>query len=430
MAHVGQLVDARRRRRPAATWCGRAPGDEPAALDALPDDVAAALAEPGAVVLVGERAAEVPGLLAAVSELAGADRGPRRLGAAPRRGARRRWTPARCRSLLPGARPVDDADARDGRRGELWGVPHPARDARVATSPRCCGPPRTGELAGLVVGGVEPADLPDPALARAALAEADVVISPGAGRLRGQRVRRRGAPGGPRGQPQRDLPQLGGSRPPLRDDDRPRPGRLLGRVGGTAAVTLPDCRVLDSLAVEMDVDLFTQTPEVAGGGARRAGHRGGHAVRRRRPARSRCAARSRRRDVTRPRHRRQARPARDLAPAARRRRAARRGARPARHRPARPVAGGRGDGAAARAGRRRRPDWRRRSAPDGRAWRCTSSSSSPTSPRTSSGRPRTCRGRGGVITLAGLGLHHGGPRPAVPDRAATPSRPPIGSSAP
>ena len=26
---------------------------------------------------------------------------------------------------------------------------------------------------------------------------------------------------------------------------------------------LPDCRVLDTLAVEMDVDLFTQTPEVA-----------------------------------------------------------------------------------------------------------------------------------------------------------------------
>ncbi|MFC5065376.1 NADH-quinone oxidoreductase subunit G, partial [Actinomycetospora atypica] len=46
-----------------------APGDEPAALDGLPDDLATALGEPGAVVLVGERAAEVPGLLTAVSEL-------------------------------------------------------------------------------------------------------------------------------------------------------------------------------------------------------------------------------------------------------------------------------------------------------------------------------------------------------------------------
>src|SRR4029079_12467439 len=32
-----------------------------------------------------------------------------------------------------------------------------------------------------------------------------------------------------------------------------------------ASGVLPDCRVLDTLAVEMDVDLFTQTPAAAAG---------------------------------------------------------------------------------------------------------------------------------------------------------------------
>ena len=59
-----------------------APGREPEALATLPDDVAAALATPGAVVLVGERAAEVPGLYAAVVRPRRPHRGPRRLGPA------------------------------------------------------------------------------------------------------------------------------------------------------------------------------------------------------------------------------------------------------------------------------------------------------------------------------------------------------------
>src|SRR4029079_72300 len=38
---------------------------------------------------------------------------------------------------------------------------------------------------------------------------------------------------------------------------------------------LPDCRVLDTLAVEMDVDLFTQTPAAAAGEFARLGLRTG-----------------------------------------------------------------------------------------------------------------------------------------------------------
>ena len=42
-----------------------------------------------------------------------------------------------------------------------------------------------------------------------------------------------------------------------------------------ATGVLPDCRVLDTLAVEMDVDLFTQTPAAAAGDMARLGTRAG-----------------------------------------------------------------------------------------------------------------------------------------------------------
>ncbi|WP_345423262.1 NADH-quinone oxidoreductase subunit G, partial [Actinomycetospora chlora] len=64
-----------------------APGEEPAALGALPGDVDEALGRAGAVVLVGERAAEVPGLYAAVADLA--ERLGARVGGVPRRAGER-----------------------------------------------------------------------------------------------------------------------------------------------------------------------------------------------------------------------------------------------------------------------------------------------------------------------------------------------------
>lgn len=62
------------------------PGGEPAALNALPEhasDVVALLGEPGSVIMVGERAAEVPGLYSAVAALA------------RRTGAKVAWVPRR-----------------------------------------------------------------------------------------------------------------------------------------------------------------------------------------------------------------------------------------------------------------------------------------------------------------------------------------------
>ncbi|GAA4850697.1 NADH-quinone oxidoreductase subunit G [Actinomycetospora corticicola] len=238
---------------------GAAPGEEAAALSDLPDDLAAALAAPGAVVLVGERAAEVPGLLTAVSEL-GARTGAR-IAWVPRRAGERGGVDAGALpTLLPGARRVDDAAAREAV-AEVWGVPAlpttPGRDLTAILTAA-----RDGELAGLVVGGVELADLPDPELARAALAEADVVISL-------EQVFSEATEHADVVLPVAPAVNRSGTYRNWEGRDRPfattiDPGQGgSGRVGGTAAVTLPDCRVLDSLAVEMDVDLFTQTPQAA-----------------------------------------------------------------------------------------------------------------------------------------------------------------------
>jgi NADH-quinone oxidoreductase subunit G len=149
------------------------PGDEAAALDALAHDGSVAL-DSGGLLLVGERTASVPGALSAVARLAATT------------GARIAWIPRRAGdrgaletgalpNLLPGGRPVADASARVDL-ATAWGVEHlpdaPGRDAQTIVAAAAA-----GELGALVIGGVDPADLPDPALARAALENAGFVVS-------------------------------------------------------------------------------------------------------------------------------------------------------------------------------------------------------------------------------------------------------------
>lgn len=236
-----------------------APGDEPAALGQLPAEALDALSAPNAVVLVGERAAAVPGLYAAVSDLAG------------RTGAHVAWVPRRAGergaldagalpAFLPGGAPVTDAAARSSL-ASTWGVaelPHaPGRDLTAILTAAA-----DGELAGLVIGGVDVDDLPDPELARAALDAADVVVSL---EQRHTEVTARAdvvLPVAPVVHKSGTFRNWEGRNRSFATTIDPSGGSA-GRVGGTAAITLPDCRVLDTLAVEMDVDLFTQTPEAA-----------------------------------------------------------------------------------------------------------------------------------------------------------------------
>jgi len=162
-----------------------APGDEANALTALaagsaagPGDgwqrAAQALGAPGAVILVGERLAGVPGALAAVAILAVAS------------GARLAWVPRRAGErgaveagalpgLLPVGRPVTDPDAR-AEVARTWGqssLPGGwGRDTSAILAAAA-----DGELGALVIAGVDPADLPDPAAALSAIEMAPFVVS-------------------------------------------------------------------------------------------------------------------------------------------------------------------------------------------------------------------------------------------------------------
>ncbi|WP_225848747.1 NADH-quinone oxidoreductase subunit G [Streptomyces sp. HPF1205] len=160
-----------------------APGTEPEWMDALSggvglDDLgreaAEALRAEGAVILVGERLATVPGAYTAALRLATAT------------GATLAWVPRRAGErgaveagvlpgLLPGGRTVSDPRARE-EVARVWGLPAlPTRYGRGTGE--IIEAAATGELAALVVGGVEVADLPDPARARIALANAGFVVS-------------------------------------------------------------------------------------------------------------------------------------------------------------------------------------------------------------------------------------------------------------
>ena len=132
------------------------------------------LGEPGAVILVGERLAAVPGALAAVATLAAAS------------GARLAWVPRRAGErgaveagalpgLLPIGRPVTDPAAR-AEVARTWGKGSlPAQPGRDATAILAAA--ADGELGALVVAGVDPADLPDPRAALAAIETAPFVVS-------------------------------------------------------------------------------------------------------------------------------------------------------------------------------------------------------------------------------------------------------------
>jgi len=167
----------------AGTLLPTVPGTEPAALTALAagggsdSDIAAAaglLAKPGAVILVGERLAEVPGALAAAVRLAEAT------------GARLAWVPRRAGErgaieagampgLLPIGRWVGDPKARAEvalawNKATLPSKPGRSTGALLAAA-------EAGELAALVIAGVDVADLPDPAAALRALEATPFIVS-------------------------------------------------------------------------------------------------------------------------------------------------------------------------------------------------------------------------------------------------------------
>jgi NADH-quinone oxidoreductase subunit G len=156
------------------------PGTEPGVLTALAaggEQYAAAstaLSQPGSVILAGERLAEVPGALAAVARLA--DATGAKLAWVPRRAGERGAIEAGALpSLLPVGRPVISPQARAevARAWNKASLPTaPGRDTAgiLAAAER-------GELGALVIAGVDPADLPDPAAALRALEATPFIVS-------------------------------------------------------------------------------------------------------------------------------------------------------------------------------------------------------------------------------------------------------------
>ena len=136
--------------------------------------VSTALREPGAVILAGERLAEVPGALTAASRLAQAT------------GARLAWIPRRAGErgaieagalpvILPGGRAVTDQAAR-AEVARAWGVAALPRDPGRDTA-QILAAAAAGDVGALVVAGVDPGDLADPAAALEALEATRFVVS-------------------------------------------------------------------------------------------------------------------------------------------------------------------------------------------------------------------------------------------------------------
>ncbi len=277
----------------SGTLIGAEPGAEPGVLaglagETVADDgvrdaaernrLGALLRTPGAVVLVGERAAQTPGLLTAVGDLVDATGAA--LAWVPRRaGERGALDAGAIGTLLPGGRPLSDAAAR-AEVEKTWGasIPEtPGRDtAGILEAVGIAEPELTdfgvaanafddeqtfhGEvddpedrapgLAGLLIGGVEISDLPDPAAALAAVASAGFVVSL---EIRVSAVT-----------------ELANVVFPVAAAAE-KSGAYVnweGRVRPFAAALpeagmLDEARILDTLGVEMDVDLYTQTPAAA-----------------------------------------------------------------------------------------------------------------------------------------------------------------------
>ncbi|MEO3799646.1 NADH-quinone oxidoreductase subunit G [Nonomuraea sp. B1E8] len=146
-----------------------APGAEADAIGDLLGTLAA-----GTIVLAGERLATVPGAFSALIRLANVS--DARLAWVPRRAGERGAVEAGALpNLLPIGRPADDETAR-AEVARAWNVASlpagPGRDTAGILAAA-----HEGELDALVVGGVDPYDLPDPAAALDALERTPFIVS-------------------------------------------------------------------------------------------------------------------------------------------------------------------------------------------------------------------------------------------------------------
>jgi len=213
-------------------------GDEPAVEE---------LKAPGAVILLGERLATSPGALSSavrLSQVTGA-----RLAWVPRRaGERGALEAGALPTLLPVGRPVADPAAR-AEVARVWNVAElPAAPGR--STGQILAAAAAGELEALLIGGVDPYDLPDPEGALAAIEAAPFVVS----------LEQRASAVTDRADvvlPVAAVTEKAGTF--VNWEGRGRQFDVVLKVPGR----LSDLRVLDALAGEMDVHLALPGPEAA-----------------------------------------------------------------------------------------------------------------------------------------------------------------------
>jgi NADH-quinone oxidoreductase subunit G len=147
------------------------PGDEAAAITDLTSEISSLLSQNGLIIL-GERLAESPGAFTAA--LALAQKSGAKLAWIPRRaGERGALEAGALGSLLPGGRPVADAAARVDVAA-VWGTQSlPSESGRDTET--ILQSARDGSIDALIVGGVDPYDLANPAAALSALEKPFVV---------------------------------------------------------------------------------------------------------------------------------------------------------------------------------------------------------------------------------------------------------------
>jgi NADH-quinone oxidoreductase subunit G len=213
-----------------------APGGEIEALSSI-----AASLDADTVILVGERAVSTPGLLHAVVQVAQTS------------GARFAWIPRRAGelaaikagllpNLLPGGHAVADSDAVAAGWLTTALPTEPGLDAGGILSAAA-----NGEIAKLVIGGVELADFPDPALAAAAIDKAGFVV------VLEQRLSA-AAQQADVVLPVALLEEQEGTFVSWTGEARP-----VGLVNRQAVSPMPDIRALAALAEAMDADLGMRT---------------------------------------------------------------------------------------------------------------------------------------------------------------------------
>jgi NADH-quinone oxidoreductase subunit G len=231
------------------------PGAEASTLDTLAtgessDPLQDLLATPGAVIMVGERLATVPGGLSAAARLA--DATGARLAWVPRRaGERGALEAGALPGLLPGGRPMAD-DAARAQVCTAWHVAElPSAVGRDADGILAAA--ADGTLGALLVGGVEPADFADPDAVLAALDAAGFVVSL---ELRHSAVTERADVVFP------VVPTTQKSGTFVNWEGRYR-GFAPALHGSSQQAGQPDHRVLDALADEMGVYLGLPTVETA-----------------------------------------------------------------------------------------------------------------------------------------------------------------------